>query len=78
MVDTNEILEDIYQSTANAFTDGYNTEKILLSQETYDAFKKENEEVLGAGNGDFDKLLIYPVEINNDIDQYMVVINEIE
>jgi hypothetical protein len=76
-MDTDEILDDIYWSTANAFTDGYDTEKILLTQEVYDVFKKENEEILGVGNGDFDKLLVYPVEINNEIDSYMVVIKEI-
>lgn len=74
MIDTNEILDNIYWSTTNALTDGYDTEKILLTQEVYDTFKKENEETLGVGNGDFGKLLVYPVEINNDIDSYMVVI----
>lgn len=78
MIDTNEILENIYWSATNAITDGYDTEKILLSQKVYDAFKKENEEVLGAGNGDFDKLLGYPIEINNEIDEYMVVLKELD
>lgn len=77
MIDTNEILDSIYESTSNAFVDGYDTEKVLLTQEVYDAFKKENEEVLGIGNGDFIQLLVYPVEINNDIDNYMVVVKEL-
>lgn len=76
MIDTNEILDNIYESTASAFTDGYDTEKVLLTQEVYDAFKKENEEVLGEGNGDFDRLLVFPIEINNEIDNYMVVIKQ--
>lgn len=76
MIDTNEILDSIFWSTTNALTDGYDTEKILLSQTVYDAFKEENEEVLGAGNGDFDRLLVYPVEVNNEIEEYMVVLNK--
>lgn len=78
MINTNEILDEIYNSTVSAFTDGYDTEKLLLTQEVYNAFKKENEKVLGEGNGDFKELLVYPVEINNDIDGYMVVVKELD
>jgi len=77
MIDTNDILDSIYWSTSGAFADGYDTEKILLTQEVYDAFKLENEEVLGIGNGDFERLLVYPVEINNDVNEYMVVLKEL-
>lgn len=77
MIKTNEILDDIYSSTTSALTDGYDTEKILLTQEVYEAFKKENEKVLGAGKGDFNQLLVYPIEINNEIDKYRVVVKEL-
>lgn len=40
MINTNAIFDAICWATANAFTDGYDTEKILLTQEVYDAFKK--------------------------------------
>lgn len=76
MIDTNDVLDSIYWSTVNALTDGYDTEKVQLTQEVYDAFKRENEEVLGVGKGDFNKLLVYPIEINNEIKSYMVVIKE--
>lgn len=76
-VDTNEILDEIYESTSNAFMDGYDTEKILLSQEVYDAFKEENEEELGKGKGDFTKILVFPIEINNDVEKYMVVLKDL-
>lgn len=76
-MNTNEILENIYDISASAFTDGYDVDVILLNQKVYDAFKEENEKVLGEGNGDFDKLLIYPVQINNTIEDYMLVTKEL-
>lgn len=76
MINTEEILDEIYWSTVDAFSDGYETEKILMTQEIYNAFKKENEAILGKGEGDFDQLLVYKVEINNEIDNYMVVVKE--
>ena len=43
MINLNEIFDNIYDSTTSALTDGYDTEKILLTQAVYDAFKQENE-----------------------------------
>ncbi len=77
MINTNEIIDDIFHSTISALTDGYVTEKILITQEVYDVFKKENCEILGEDNGDFDELLVYPVEISNEIENYMVIVKEI-
>lgn len=77
-INTSEILGNIMDSTSSAFTDGYDTEKILLIQDVYEAFKDDNEKLVGVGKGDFNKLLCYPVEVNNNIDgEYMIVIKEI-
>jgi hypothetical protein len=78
VINTEEILDNIYHSTVDAFTDGYDTEIILLTQEDYDAFKEENKHLRGKDKRDFERLLSYPVEINNEIDQYSVVVKEIE
>lgn len=78
MINLNEIFDNIYDSTTSAFTDGYDTEKILLTQAVYDAFKQENERAFGLGNGEFDHLIAYPVEINNEVDQYMVVVKKMK
>jgi len=76
VININEIFDKIYDSITSALTDGYDTEKILISQEVYDAFKQESERAFGSGKGEFDHLVGYPVEINNDIDNYMVVVKE--
>jgi hypothetical protein len=74
VINTEEILDNIYHSTSDAFTDGYDTEKILLTQEVYDAFKEENKRLIGEYKGDFKTVLAYPVEIDNDVDEYTVVL----
>lgn len=68
------LLDEIQEEIANCFAVGYGVEKILLVQHVSDAINAYNESLVGGSKGKLEKLFGCPVEIDDEVEKYKLVV----